>query len=332
MIPPSASAGRAAYYVVGITNKVDGSAPPPLDLSTDATAGLELLAQSTHDGVLLVECRSSDAEQVIIKELEDLSARSEAEVYVCAPCRIPIATWTRNRLLADDRVAQLFNETGLSIFPDAVNKEDISILFKLATDQIEHAHQVLAEKHKHIRVGHEQFAFKELGSRGGLRFDLILEHDAKINCILQSGPWIPLVKRLLNIADDTEVPCLVSVVYSLPGAESQSWHADGVPADPSYAVCIFMPLIDLDGDTGYTQFWPGTHKSKALLGFGPAAEVCGATFDGILATGDILMYDYGTLHRGIGNNSALRRPVLQAVYHVPSWKDTKNYGNISLFD
>lgn len=111
----------------------------------------------------------------------------------------------------------------------------------------------------------------------------------------------------------------VSVVYSRPGAGDQDWHTDGAHADAPraggpgapYAVCVFVPLIDLDEGTGCTQFWPGTHADRELAGFGPASEVLGAAVAPYVAAGSAVLYDYRLMHRGLANRSR-ERPVLQA--------------------
>ena len=87
--------------------------------------------------------------------------------------------------------------------------------------------------------------------------------------------------------------CDVSIVYSKPGARAQDWHCDGrhlagaaranhagVGASPPYAICVFVPLVDLNGEVGFTQFWAGSHKADALIGFGSAAEVLRGGVDG----------------------------------------------------
>jgi hypothetical protein len=46
-----------------------------------------------------------------------------------------------------------------------------------------------------------------------------------------------------------------------------------------------------------------------------------------------VVYDYRLMHRGMPNVSeATQRPVLQLLYHVPTYKETKNYGLTRLFD
>jgi ectoine hydroxylase-related dioxygenase (phytanoyl-CoA dioxygenase family) len=150
---------------------------------------------------------------------------------------------------------------------------------------------------------------------------------------MKEGPWVPLITSLLG----ADTKCLMSVVYSLPRAPNQSWHADGghirPPADihnrnpaPAYAICVFVPLINLTQSVGFTQFWPGSHLSDGLIGFGAAAEMLKVTVDGIVEAGGCVLYDYRLMHRGMANSSDVVRPVLQLVYHIPSYSEVKNYG------
>ncbi|KAI8820511.1 uncharacterized protein EV422DRAFT_531124 [Fimicolochytrium jonesii] len=337
------------HYVVGLTltptptpsaNSLHATLETLSGAAAAFTPPVQVLASKSLDDVLLLECTVplSD-DDAMVSLFESLSYVSEAEIYVTAPCRVPIGTWTTDSLVArEDRgetVDAFFERTGVLVYKEAIPIERIDAVRAFVDTQIEKAHAALSKRYPAINVGEEQFAFKEIGSRGGNRFDLILQADESplaVKQIAQEGPWVPLVRRALRLPEDgSDVPCLISVVYSLPGADAQSWHADGVPSTPPYAVCVFVPLIDLDADTGCTQFWPGSHKDKALLGFGVAAEVCGSTMDGMLKRGGGLIYDYGVLHRGLGNGSYLRRPVLQIVYHQPGWRDRKNYGDKSLF-
>ncbi|TPX64759.1 hypothetical protein SpCBS45565_g05668 [Spizellomyces sp. 'palustris'] len=327
----------AIYYVLGIT--VPDLADqeiwklPSLDLNN---AGIQVHSQKGHDGVLLLECSiENNNETHLLGAFQSIPVVSDAEIYVSAPCRIPIKKWDLASLDLGAAGQQLFAETGLGIYLRGVSNEQLVALEDICNSRIADAHSRLQSYHD-IDVGSQQFAFRELGSRGKQRFDLILpENNPAIGQVVQSGPWVPLIRQVLNLTDTaTPLPCLVSVVYSLPGADTQSWHADGPPSRPPsrpYAVCVFLPLIDLTCETGFTQFWPGSHTDAGLLGFGPAAEVCGATVDGMVSKGDAVIYDYGLLHRGMGNTSNMRRPVVQMVYHVPGWQDRKNYGRESLF-
>lgn len=106
---------------------------------------------------------------------------------------------------------------------------------------------------------------------------------------------------------------------------------DGAAAP--YALCVFVPLIDLDETVGYTQFWLGTHVTPGLVGFGGAAELLGGTVEAMVEAGSAVVYDYRLMHRGRANRSRdVVRPVLQFVYHVTTYRESKNYGTESLFE
>ena len=95
---------------------------------------------------------------------------------------------------------------------------------------------------------------------------------------------------------------------------------------------MFVPLIDLDRAVGFTQFWPGTHTSPKMAGFGAAAELLSCHVDAVVAAGDAVLYDYRLLHRGMPNASAAtERPVVQFLYHTASYRETSNFGHRYLF-
>ncbi|KAJ3024020.1 hypothetical protein HKX48_007951 [Thoreauomyces humboldtii] len=332
------------YFVVGLTipssSTSEGSgelSKAPAPIRTDSLpATIQPLVQRVQDDVLLVECFSEYPEQDVLAAFVSASGEQncEAETYVSGPCRIPIRRWTIDDLTDRTGLAERFQESGLASYRRAVSEDDIDMLYTTTMERIAEAHRLLELGKPEINVGKEPFAFAELGSRGNNRFDLILPSTTTLDRVIQTAPWTDLVRSHLRIPTDTRPKCLPSVVYSLPGAPDQSWHADGPPARDAaspYAICVFVPLIPLTRETGCTQFWPGSHTSRALLGFGPAAEVCGATVDGMVGSGDAVVYDYGLMHRGLENASTLVRPVLQMVYHVDGWKDTTNYGEERLF-
>jgi len=165
------------------------------------------------------------------------------------------------------------------------------------------AEALLAERHPGIAVGRDAFAMTEVSSRGGERFDLLFaagsEASRAVERIAWEGPWVPLIRGALG----EDAKCMCGVVYSRPGAPEQAWHADGghlsrvadwagAGAAGPYAVCVFVPLIDLGPEVGFTQFWPGSHQTDGLVGFGAAAELVGATWDGMMPAGSAVLYDY----------------------------------------
>jgi ectoine hydroxylase-related dioxygenase (phytanoyl-CoA dioxygenase family) len=136
-------------------------------------------------------------------------------------------------------------------------------------------------------------------------------------------------------------------VYSRPGAGAQGWHADGShrpgAADAAwqddgkvqrlttpYAICLFVPLIDLNDEVGYTQFWPGSHANCQLVGLGPFAQVTQSVWnsDGCLA-GDGVWYDYRLMHQGMHhekNSSVPLRPIVQIIFKQKWYVERANYG------
>jgi len=103
-----------------------------------------------------------------------------------------------------------------------------------------------------------------MSARGAQRFDLLLDlgtaDAAAVMEAAREAAWAPVVRRILG--DDAAVQ--VSVVYSRPGAGEQEWHSDGPHvgavagwdgegAAPPYALCVFVPLVNLNATVGFTQ-------------------------------------------------------------------------------
>jgi hypothetical protein len=223
-------------------------------------------------------------------------------------------------------------------------------------NQIDRAIQAMETKlaiHRpDLTIGQDVMLFQEVASRGGERFDLRLLDEEILTMVRQQ--ILPLVRhrlrRLLfdNSEDDNDeeekIDFDVSVVYSKPGASTQGWHADGdhernrpdAGWDPNgwrtalaapYAICLFLPLIDLTDETGYTQFWPGSHRSRHWAGFGPVAELANLTYNGLVQKGDAIFYDYRLWHRGMPNRTAdTVRPVLQVIFKRSWYIERANYG------
>ncbi|KAL7536782.1 hypothetical protein ACHAWF_005561 [Thalassiosira exigua] len=80
-----------------------------------------------------------------------------------------------------------------------------------------------------------------------------------------------------------------------PGSQSQNWHRDG--PEEGFIDC-FVPLIDLSESIGPTAIRPRTHTDEGSVDFGKDLDVTP-----LLKKGEILLFDYRTLHRGQGNKS-----------------------------
>lgn len=276
----------------------------------------------------------------------------DVSTIVTAPGYVPIGSFESVnstsldfcRMLSAREAAAAFDDTGLATCLKSVDPERVREMKRAVEDFICRIERRFAEAHPSIAYGSDRFAFKEIGSRGGERFDALvnleLEEWASLRALARKdAPWLTLVNEVLTKSWNVHV----SVVYSRPGAKNQEWHADGRHLDaecdprtgtgqaPPYGVCVFMPLIDLDERTGFTQFFMRSHKTSELIGFGDAAAMLRLSFDGILRAGQSIAYDYRLLHRGMGNASEVVRPVLQFLYTAPAYRETKNYGGETMW-
>eukprot|EP00049_Salpingoeca_infusionum_P007968 m.128580 g.128580 ORF g.128580 m.128580 type:complete len:122 (-) comp13873_c1_seq4:1820-2185(-) len=79
-----------------------------------------------------------------------------------------------------------------------------------------------------------------------------------------------------------------------------------------------------------SQFLIGTQiQSQAAALQDGSAEVAVAQFD--IHGGDVIMFDYRTVHRGVANTSQKSRPLLYQVYSKSWFADVVNFGEESLF-
>jgi ectoine hydroxylase-related dioxygenase (phytanoyl-CoA dioxygenase family) len=240
-------------------------------------------------------------------------------------------------------------EWGMFVQIDLLSGSEVTQLRQAVIDEIAKAESLLRMHRPEINIGKDIISFKEIASRGNYRFDLLIAPTSTVNQFVHDViyPRIHQVLERIIGAIEVEIDCDISVVYSKPGAPNQGWHADGdhpkgatdagwdvdgwktALSDP-YALCLFIPLIDLNDDTGYTQFWPASHRNKGLAGFGPFAEIAQATWDGICKAGSSIWYDYRLMHRGLRNQSSLLRPVLQLLFKRKWYEEKRNYGTESI--
>lgn len=305
-------------------------------------------------------------------------------------------------VVVDDENDQIHTKGGLEKFRTLVD------------ERISEIERALAMYQPHLKVGVDDFQFREIASRNQERFDLRLQGlevqelvqqhildrpfgdngggkgGTTIRDFLQSvlvgGSATPTVIASSDDVFDVDV----SVVYSRPGACEQGWHADGkhlpgapdagwdVPSNmdvnddkeegnlkktssitttptPSmmttttttsttfpgwksrlatpYAICLFLPLIDLDESVGYTQFWPGSHRNREITGFGPVAQVTESVWNGNGSkAGDGVWYDYRLLHQGMPNVSeTIVRPIVQIIFKQKWYVERDNYGSESVY-
>lgn len=288
--------------------------------------------------------------EAVAREFEGAFEVEDVDVEMTAPGYVPLGSFevTTARDLdcsSTADAARRFDEEGVATCLTRVDGERVSAIRGAVDAYISKIERRFAEAHAEISYGSDRFAFKEIGSRGGERFDALVDLEreewASLRALAKTdAPWLPFVRELMSNSWNVNV----SVVYSKPGAKNQEWHADGRHLDaecdprtglghaPPYGVCVFMPLIDLNATTGFTQFFMRSHKTSQLIGFGEAASTLRLSFNGVLEAGQSVLYDYRLLHRGMANNTTNTvRPVLQFLYTVPAYKELRNYGVESLW-
>jgi len=238
-------------------------------------------------------------------------------------------------------------EMGIMVQPQILDSNSVCQLKCLVDQAIHDVEQSLALHRPDIQVGKNVFCFQEIASRNLERFDLRLtdpEILEFVQCNIMNNPKVKAtLNSCLGTSSPTETDFDVSVVYSKPGACAQGWHTDGdhqkggqdagwtkdgwkTRLANAYAICLFIPLIELDDETGFTQFWPRSHYSRDFAGFGKVAELTQTTFDGKCYAGDAVFYDYRLFHRGMPNNSNIIRPVLQVICKKKWYVEKANYG------
>jgi len=368
-----------------------------------------------HDILSAVETAFSSF-SFSIEEEEDYSC----EVWASAPAPLPLrppppqnnsnnnnegynaitnAQYTKNEKV----IVNTIQKWGIYLQNSLLHETQLQQLQTLVQYAIQHMHEQLAIHRPTLKVGVDEFSFREIASRSYERFDLRLNNhyaavatndenddvdddDAATTTII--SPWqkettafveqhilsddqvSSTIQNVLN-ATMEEINYDISVVYSRPGATYQGWHADGnyikgsndagwwnidnnnnnnndnddnveeeenyQQKTPSfstpYALCLFIPLINLQKEVGYTQFWPRSHYNRDLSGFGKVAEITNATFDAICNAGDSIWYDYRLMHRGMPNCSTngVVRPVLQIIFKKKWYVERANYGVESVF-
>lgn len=317
-------------------------------MTMDACVAWRCRACSSEEARLVRRLRSGL--EAVAREFEGAFEVEDVDIEMTAPGYVPLGSFevTTARDLdcsSTADAARRFDEEGVATCLTRVDGERVSAIRGAVHAYISKIERRFAEAHAEISYGSDRFAFKEIGSRGGERFDALVDLEREEWTSLRAlaktdAPWLPFVRELMSNSWNVNV----SVVYSKPGAKNQEWHADGRHLDaecdprtglgqaPPYGVCVFMPLIDLNATTGFTQFFMRSHKTSQLIGFGEAASTLRLSFDGVLEAGQSVLYDYRLLHRGMANNTTNTvRPVLQFLYTVPAYKELRNYGVESLW-
>lgn len=273
-------------------------------------------------------------ELIVIAVQNALNDTYSCEVWASAPAPLPLRPIAGYPSFDD---TTKLGEWGLMVRENILDTTQIAELREIVNTAIEKVDALLQLHRPGICIGQDTFLFREIGSRGNQRFDLRIDATEFVNN--------NILPKVVDILGTDQFDFDASVVYSRPGASHQGWHADGdhqakdagwnddgwrSSLAEAYAICLFLPLIDLNGATGFTQFWPGSHRNRDLLGFSQVAQLTQAVFDGKLTAGNGIFYDYRLFHRGMPNRSQVLRPVLQVIFKRKWYVENANYGTESI--
>lgn len=190
--------------------------------------------------------------------------------------------------------------------------------------------------------------FREIVMRSPGRFEIALKESSKLlqmnhmPSLQMLQRCLPFVPALLNATSWEHVQiCHISLVLSMPGSNEQSWHADGGHVDlqkhqSCHCLNVFIPLIGLTQEMGPTELRPGTHYHTRnlvpMMLAAKARKTLQLPVSPLLQQGDVLVFDYRILHRGLANASQQNRPILVLTVAQTWFKDVLNFPSRSLQD
>jgi hypothetical protein len=157
------------------------------------------LAPNQHsrpiDPRLLIACSISrpsiSAQQDLSTILSSLDVAQAVEVWVSSPACIPISPLTLPDLcipptaFTDTIATNTFLANGMLASRHALSNEITSKIRDAAFKRIERAHSTLAKRFPEVRLGYDAFAFREIGSRGENRFDLLFDPNDEVTAIVK---------------------------------------------------------------------------------------------------------------------------------------------------
>ena len=143
-----------------------------------------------------------------------------------------------------------------------MNQDQITRCYAASLDHYEKVMNTVRARSLHHELADGFDVFRE---RGRGRYDMelpIFDTDAfSFLTDVKKAAWMPIVHKILG-----EDALLIhkGCFLSLPGAETQVYHQDGVHLNkkthkPCYAINVFIPLVDYDMTNGPTEFCLGTH-------------------------------------------------------------------------
>ena len=252
-------------------------------------------------------------------------------------------------------IQEQFAFEGYYLETQAISERIIEEWNEFTTDVTERVFAVLHKSRSNVgntskcpmKIG-VKHGFCEIVMRSPGRFEIALKESSRLLQISRMPSLhdiqrcLPFVPKLLNAISWEHVQiCHTSLVLAMPGSNEQSWHVDGGHVDlqkhqSSHCLNIFIPLIDLTHEMGPTELRPGTHYHTRnlvpMMLAAKARKTLQPPVAPLLRQGDVLVFDYRILHRGLANVSQQNRPILVLTVAQTWFKDVLNFPSRSLGD
>ena len=123
---------------------------------------------------------------------------------------------------------------------------------------------------------------------------------------------------------------------ALPSGARQPVHADSGQlwphldvATPPYGLVVNIPVVDMDGENGSTEIWPGTHTDTTLFvqhgdikvpeDKGEARRAQVPPVQPTVRAGSIILRDLRLWHAGMPNRTNQPRPMIAMIHWVGWW-------------
>ncbi|KQN21221.1 hypothetical protein ASE86_14700 [Sphingomonas sp. Leaf33] len=180
---------------------------------------------------------------------------------------------------------------------------------------------VVARCHDHIRATYPELATpdreRNYGPYAGRHcMPMVLDTTLADRALMLPRAYRAIARALLG---DGYMVDSIGLLVAVPGAPDQIAHADGhlfpeanlEPLLPTFALACSMPLVRMDGVSGRTAFWRGSHRKGKAHGAHDVAPV--------VDPGSALIWDFRTYHCGLANTGTAPRPTIFTVLSREWW-------------
>ena len=164
--------------------------------------------------------------------------------------------------MEEDKLVNLFNNQGFLIFEDVLQLKIIHDTYISGMQVFNDITTNIENNNLHFGIGVKN-GFNEIVQRELNRFEMQYDLDElNVNQIFENNNLRTIVSGVLQSPKFDIIS--KSLVISLPGCESQTWHSDGPHLDvekhlPCHCLNLFIPLIDVSLSHGPTELRPSSH-------------------------------------------------------------------------